>query len=95
MLFEEIDKLNSELSVLCRKLLKRQQELKKLKIGQEIYTQDNGGYLEINEYYPVIILEIDHSRGRLFIHEKGLEGHDTVWAQENAKRYIETFITKL
>ena len=91
MLFEEIEKLNSELFDLNLKFLKRQQELKKLKIGQEIYTQSGGGYLEIDEYYPVIVVEIDYDRARVLIHEKSLEGGDTVWASENVERYIETF----
>ena len=95
MLFEEIEALKSELSDLEQKLIERQQKLAFLKVGQEIYTQDGGGYLEIDEYYSVIILEIDYDNARVFIHEPGLDGHDTVWSQENAKRYIETFITKL
>lgn len=95
MLFEEIEKLNSELNFLSKKLSKRQQELKKLKIGQKIYTQEGGGYLDIDEFYPVIVLEIDHERGKVLIHEKSLEFGDTVWSAENVKRYIETFITKI
>lgn len=95
MLFEEIETLKSELWNLEKKLLKRQQKLKDLKVGQKIYTQDSSGYLEPNEYYPVTVLEIDYDHGRVFIHEKSLEHGDTDWASKHVKRYIETFITEL
>ena len=95
MLFEEIETLKSELFNLELKLLERQQKLKDLKIGQLIYTQSGGGYLDLNEYYPVTILEIDYDHARVLIHEKSLEDGDTVWSEENVDRYIETFITKL
>lgn len=95
MLFEEIEALKSELSDLEIKLIKRQQEVKKLKIGQEIYTQDSAGYLEPDEYYSVIVLDIDHERARVFIHEKSLDAGDTSWAAEHVKRWIETYRTTL
>lgn len=90
-LFEQIDKLNCELSVLCRKYSKRQRKLLDLTIGQQIYTQEGGGYLEPNEYYPVIVVKIDHTHARVLIREESLEFDDTDWASENVERYIETF----
>ena len=91
MLFEEIEKLKSELFNLKKIFLKRQQEVTKLKIGQEIYTQDSAGYLEPDEYYPVIVRSIDHEHARVLIHEEALEHGDTVWSSENVDRWIETF----
>lgn len=90
-LFEQIDKLNCEISVLCRKYSKRQRKLLDLTIGQKIYTREGGGYLEPNEFYPVIVVEIDHTHARVLIHEESLEFDSTVWASENVERYIETF----
>lgn len=94
-LFEQIDKLNSELSVLCRKYSKRQRKLLDLTIGQKIYTQEGGGYLEPNEFYPVIVREIDHVHARVLIREESLGVSNTAWASKNIERYIETFEIKM
>lgn len=74
---KELIKLRLRMSFLLERLTK-------IKVGEEVYTQEGDGYLEGYEYYPVIVKEINHDKGTIIGYENSI----------SETREIETFITR-
>lgn len=84
---EEIEKTEQKLEKLRAGKIKFQEDLKKLKVGSEIYIEGGYGDFEM-DYFPQEILEIDIPNCKIKVFEKSI--NQTTWltsyhAFENGK----------
>jgi hypothetical protein len=68
---EQILEAKKNIQNLEDKFLKMKKIISTLKVGDTVYEEGTHGGWDM-EYYPQVILEIDHENAKLFVHEKSI-----------------------